>query len=695
MGTTATSLHILSPAAAVSLGDEVEKAYRKLGYTRQKKADAPAPKRVIVSGKGPGDFVTILDSDNDSIDSGELKDLAVDLSRRLKTVAILTTVLDSDSFEFIVWRAGKQVDAAVSDAASHGGGLKMASGKRRAQLWLEMFHERDVRRAMAAGGAGLASFAEYLASWRQRLGVAEATSDSVFAEDGLMRWCDLAGIDADAALSRANDAGRPEAADDTILLLARTREPARKAAGSAPPPLAFFREDEDLPYHRVHPAAWPVEPDAPTQFRWFVVASGPGMHGVRLALNIEAASPLRVTGVHMRAQPFFNGQVTSMDAVASRDWTGFDIVGAGHDEQIFEDGDFTVPAVDPQSRKSFLVILRVEVALPDGSEATLTPRLSVLAPAVDGPKLPPLRLRADRPGWQPVVSHPPLQYPAPQDEAVRRLNAPAVRSMVAVLNGDGAPSRDGIRALAETWFGKLAPPAGTVATVHTEKHMTASASVSKSTQSLPFADLLADRKWPKLFDAQTDYQTVTVEIALQGAPYPLAGLVMQSTLRGIGGAPGLRPATLSGAIWMIDHPDIERHLGLTADDADTLFETWIAGVAPCQGWRTRAAWIPAFSRYDGYEPTLYEQAATVEWFRLGLMDQLMDATRLGQRLRFVSPLMWLGAELMQAIDASRLQEAATLARQGETTRVTLRSDRSLADLEQALAAILPRNTSSG
>jgi hypothetical protein len=267
--------------------------------------------------------------------------------------------------------------------------------------------------------------------------------------------------------------------------------------------------------------------------------------------------------------------------------------------------------------------------------------------------------------------------------------------MVAVLDGDATPSRDAIRALAEAWFRKLAPPPGTVATVHTEKHMTASASVSKSTQPLPFADLLADRKWPKLFDAQTDYQTVTVEIAPQGALYPLAGLVMQSTLRDIGGAPGPRPATLSGAMWMVDHADVERRLCLPADEADTLFETWIAGAAPCQGWRTRAAWIPAFDRYDDYEPTLYERAAAVEWFRLGLVDQLMDAARLARRLRFVSPLMWLGAELMRAIDVSHLQGVATLVRQGETTKVTLRPDRSLADLEQALAAILPRNTSSG
>ncbi len=694
MGTTATSLHLLDNSAAPqSLVADIERAYKKLGYARPRKADIATPKRVILAGPGSGGFLSVHDSDNDAIDSGELKELAVDLSRRRKTVAILTSVLDSDSFEFIVWHNGKQVDAAVSDPRTHGGGLKMASGKRRAQLWADMFFQRDLRRSLAKGVAPILGQRERLETWQNGLREAQAEEPGPFAENAMMRWCDLAGIEAAAALAVTADAPSPGA---TTLQLLRTREPARKAAATATAPLlAFAREDDDLPYHRFYPAAWPVEPEARAQFRWFLSVAGPGFRGVRLKLGIEASgiaagSPLRLTEAHMRALPFYNGQVTSMTPVASRNWPAADIGVPGRHEQLFEDAEFTVPAIDPQSRKAFVLILRVELALPAGGEAILRPSLEVLEPAMAGPELPPLRLSAARPAWQPVVSRPPMQHPAPQDEAVRCLNAPAARSMVAILPGDDGPPRAAIRDLAEAWLGRLAPPQGSVATVHTEKHMTASAHISKSTRSLPFAELQADRQWPKLFDPETDYQTVTVEIARAGAAYPLAGLVMQATLHGRGIGLGLRPAMLSGALWTIDHADVERELGLAADAAEALFEDWIAGVSPCQGWITRAAWIPAFDRYEDYMPTLYEQAATVEWHRLGLIDQLMDAARLRQRLRFVAPRLWLGAELAGAIDTARLGDVATVTRRGPTLMLTLRPEGSLADLEHALAPILPR-----
>jgi hypothetical protein len=122
MGTTATSLHILSlPANSASLSGEVEKAYRKLGCIKPKKQGAvPAKQVVLVPGDGGG-FLSIYDSDNDEIDSGELKDLAVQLSKRLASVAILTSIYDGDTFEFVLFNKGKQVDAAVSDPGSHQG----------------------------------------------------------------------------------------------------------------------------------------------------------------------------------------------------------------------------------------------------------------------------------------------------------------------------------------------------------------------------------------------------------------------------------------------------------------------------------------------------------------------------------------------------------------------------------------------
>src|ERR1700719_1138575 len=155
MGTTATSLHILrSSGNTASLSGEIEKVYRRLGYARPKKPAGISAKQVILVGRDDDDFLSIYDSDNDQIDTGELKDLAVQLSKRLASVAILTSIYDGDTFEFVLFHKGKQVDAAVSDPGSHQGGLKFLAGKRRAQAWLDMFYIRDLIRARGAGAPG-------------------------------------------------------------------------------------------------------------------------------------------------------------------------------------------------------------------------------------------------------------------------------------------------------------------------------------------------------------------------------------------------------------------------------------------------------------------------------------------------------------------------------------------------------------
>src|SRR5580700_5886659 len=189
MGTTATSLHILAEVVGVGprLVSDIEKAYRRLGYVRPKKASAAA-KRVILARDASGDWLSIVDSDNDRLDTGELKQLAVAVTRKLGTVALLTSVYDSDSFEFILFHNGKQVDAAVSEPESHAGGLRMLKGKRKAQAWHSAFIGRDFRRAVLAGRQG-----RLLEGWQERLKTPPRAT-TPFAEDELRAWCALAGL---------------------------------------------------------------------------------------------------------------------------------------------------------------------------------------------------------------------------------------------------------------------------------------------------------------------------------------------------------------------------------------------------------------------------------------------------------------------------------------------------------------------
>ena len=117
MGTTATSLHVLRPprSTTATLVPDVAHAYRKLGFALQRKHRAGPTKRVVLAGGNGDAYLSIYDSDNDQIDSGDLQELAVLLSKRLARPVIFTSVYDSDRYEFIVFYRGKQKDAAVSD----------------------------------------------------------------------------------------------------------------------------------------------------------------------------------------------------------------------------------------------------------------------------------------------------------------------------------------------------------------------------------------------------------------------------------------------------------------------------------------------------------------------------------------------------------------------------------------------------
>jgi hypothetical protein len=141
-------VHQLACAALDAFLAALKKAYEKIGFAPTAELAAAGLKRVIVSDDGQSKFVPVHDSDNAMIDSGQLKELAVVLSKRLKSVAVLTSVYDSDHFEFIVFHNGKQVDAAVSDPDDHSGGLKILSAKRRAATWANLFLTPDLLRSL-------------------------------------------------------------------------------------------------------------------------------------------------------------------------------------------------------------------------------------------------------------------------------------------------------------------------------------------------------------------------------------------------------------------------------------------------------------------------------------------------------------------------------------------------------------------
>jgi DNA-directed RNA polymerase specialized sigma24 family protein len=677
MGTTATSLHILSEVVGVGprLAAEIEKAYRKLGYVRPKKASA-APKRVVLAPDGSGDWLSILDSDNDRIDTGELKQLAVAITRKLGTVALLTSVYDSDSFEFVMFHNGRQIDAAVSEPESHAGGLRLLKGKRRAQAWHSAFIGRDYRRAVLAGRQRT-----LLEGWQERL-KAPPKATTPFAEDELRAWCALAGLSPENVTTVVGELDAREDQEGLTTLVFERGAPKRAPAkpDSTGVTLAYYRSDDDCPYHRFFPAPWPRHPGISDEVQWAIQCSGGGISGLSVRLAVEGPAPVRVERVHIRALPFYNGQVTSPTSVAEHEWFAPDRGAATPAKIDLEAPAFVVPAADPQSRRLILLILTVQVTLPEEGGATLTPSIETSEGVRPSPALPPLRLLALKPAWVPLVSRSDTPQLRPA-EAVLRLNTPSVWSAVAVLTDDSAVVRERTRVLAESWLEQLTPEADTVAVVHTEKHLTASFSTSKATRALPFADLTRDRLWTRLFDDKTDYQTVTIGLTRPGAAHPHAGVTLQASLRGF--ATLLGASTFACAIWLIDHPEVHRRLGGSAEEAAALFEAWIATVEPQQAWVTRACWIPEFNTYGDFAQTIFESAITRDWHR---EDQAPPTPW----LRFVAPRLWLDELFIDRLELSRLRTAAELSRHGRVTALSLAPGRSLAELEASLSPVLPR-----
>jgi hypothetical protein len=183
MGTTCASFHTFWPGNVADAAKAVGRAYQKLGYERLRQAPAAGGKEVIVLARAGEPYVSVYDSTNADLDSGELKDAALGTSKLLKTGAVFTSLYDSDSYEFIVFNNGRQVDLLMSDVESYSGPLKRLAGRSRATQWTRMF------------GSSLTT---------QQIDEA-AAPDSAFADDTVGRLSLLIGLAGDRAQRHYSD----------------------------------------------------------------------------------------------------------------------------------------------------------------------------------------------------------------------------------------------------------------------------------------------------------------------------------------------------------------------------------------------------------------------------------------------------------------------------------------------------------
>src|SRR4029453_10301662 len=115
------------------------RAYGTLGFERAKTASPEGSKHVILLHTEGDAFLSVYDSDSAALDTGELKDLALAASKIFKAAAVCTSLYDSDTFEVVVFNAGKQVDLVMTHPDQYSGPLKVLSDASRAAQWSKVF----------------------------------------------------------------------------------------------------------------------------------------------------------------------------------------------------------------------------------------------------------------------------------------------------------------------------------------------------------------------------------------------------------------------------------------------------------------------------------------------------------------------------------------------------------------------------
>ncbi len=582
MGTTCASFHFRWAGATEDASKALVRAYKAQGYRRDKKLLEGA-KRVILLARPGERFLSVFDSTNAALDSGELKEAALNVSRLLKTVAVFTSLYDSDSYECILYNHGRQVDVLMTDAGSYEGPLKILKGKPRATQWSKAFF-----RTFPPGQIDAA-----------------AAPDSAFAEASLGRVANLIGLPADRPLLYFDDLA--DEAGATVAFLYFTK--VATAAQPEIPGTIVLRNYFDQHNSRrlmVYPAAWPMPVGEEEILTWLMLSEGGGFSGGAAEIRVTGPAGLNFIRGFMNGAKFHNGQIvggyelpanTDLEtAKAYLESKRFNLVPAASCEagQTYT-ADFPnlyAPPMTPQRTTQILLVLQFHIVAEAQGEWDIA---VTLAPGGDGPKqtLPGLRLAAFTPAWRPIVSalnpkfhyatediaEPPLSNAAadqlllqplttwhyrgmspeearamrlkqqaesrPREYALwvrevrihqpriaqdRRLFHPSIASSVAILNDEGQASLDVCRGAIEGWLRPMLGQAGTLR-LRAERQMTEAGSVTKLRKSWPLAEALQEKSWAKLFDAAQEYQAVMIDIVPEGDEIPTSGLGFYATMR--------------------------------------------------------------------------------------------------------------------------------------------------------------------
>ena len=731
MGNTCSSVHIALTGTTPDGIEGIVRAYAAMGFERAKTAPPEGGKHVILLRKEGDAFLSVYDSDNAALDTGELKGLALASSRIFKTAAVCTSVYDSDTFEIVVFNAGKQVDVVMTDPEQYNGPLKVLKGASRAKQWSKVF------------GTPLSV---------ERITEAINTK-SVFADDTLAELSRLIGLTGGQSQLHFQDLREDAALTHHLHFI-------RKASGarSAPEGQIALRNYFDPDNSRmllVYPASWPVPLQEKILVTWLMLSEGAGFNEGTLAIHVNGPDGLAIRHGYLDGSKFHNGQIVGPLETAPRETPGTSV------EDLLKSRQFEVtegpsgpsgsrtftarfPAIDiptktPDRPTQILVVLQLMLVASQVGEWNIDVSVRPTSPTEFQHDLPRARLAGVEQTWLPVVSglNPKASYEtsdlatAPprgplmlhelqrkQADIIldRKLTHFAIASNVAIVSDEGQATLDACRSWLKAWLRPLAEQTGEV-TIHAEKRMTERAYVGKTRKTLPASAFRREKIWHKLFDAASKYQTVLATIVPNAAEYPIAGVGLQvgleqypeqwrehyeqqvaNTLSTMRGRPFERAPVVNTVhvfTWVLNHADCYSYLNTSTVDMKDRIDEFAAQRPVLQAWHSQCTWRPLFDHADDYHRTVYEDHSVLNWFR-GILqnDGGLNASKMSLQwcrnvLRMVTPHMWLCRALLEQVDRAALEAVAHVTAANDAFKITLRGGQALDDLELALLPVLP------
>jgi hypothetical protein len=479
MGNTSASTHIAWRGSVDVAAKAISRCYGKLGYKRVKKAPSEGGKHVVLLARAGQSFVSVYDSNNAKLDSGELKELARAASKALKTAAVFTSLYDSDSYEFMVFASGRQVDLLLTDDESYDGPMKRLSGKSRAAKWSTIF-------------------ARPLSIDQIQQTVAQQTA---FADQIIAGLSKLIGLSDGQSQMNYQDIIDHE--EESTAELYFKRDPKWQVdipAGQIQ--LRDYFDPDTCRMRSVYPASWPIPIGVKRLATWLILSEGAGFSGGTATVRLSGPDTFKLSRAVITGCKFHNGQIVGPLEPTAPDLTQEDIaklvdakrfpllpVESPSAQSATYHGEFphlVIPPMTPDRTTQILLILQMDLDPPVAGEWEINVSIQPGSQTEYQHSLPPLRIAAVEQTWIPVISglNPrttfdksnlsanhlrELNYTQSRVPLERQLNHPAVASTVAILNDDGQPTLDTCKAWLEAWLRPLAEQQQGEIRIHAEK----------------------------------------------------------------------------------------------------------------------------------------------------------------------------------------------------------------------------------